>query len=224
MPKDAFVFMGGTFDPIHNGHLRTALELQQWLGVDQVCLIPSKQPVHRGEPGCSSEQRLAMVRAAVADEPALQVDEREILSDKPSYSLLTLQSLRAALGAEKPICMIMGMDAYLTLPSWHEWQQFIELCHLVVVQRPGYTLPDDSVMAVFTQQHLADTPQQMLTQPAGSVLIHELTPLGISATQVRQSIQAGRSPRYLIPDQVWQYIQENHLYGLSKDRECKQTN
>jgi nicotinate-nucleotide adenylyltransferase len=215
MPDDAFVFMGGTFDPIHHGHLRTALELQQWLGVDQVCLIPSRQPVHRGEPGCSSEQRLEMVKQAVALESALRVDDRELRSEQPSYSLLTLQSLREELGAEKPICMIMGMDAYLTLPSWHEWQQFIKLCHLVVVQRPGYTLPEESEMATFTRQHQVLSPKEVLEKPAGHVLIHELTPLGISATQVRQSIQAGHSPRYLIPDQVWQFIQENQLYGLT---------
>ncbi|MGH1461626.1 MAG: nicotinate-nucleotide adenylyltransferase [Neptuniibacter sp.] len=215
MPKDAFVFMGGTFDPIHNGHLRTALELQQWLGVDQVCLIPAKTPVHRASPGCNSEQRLEMLKLAVADEPTLHVDEREIDSEQPSYTLLTLQGLRAELGRGTPICMIMGMDAYQTLPSWHEWEQFLNLCHLIVVQRPGYQLAADSVMGEITTQHYADKPEQLLSQPSGKVLIHELTPLGISATQVRQTIDSGYSPRYLIPDQVWQYIQENQLYGLT---------
>jgi len=217
MPKvindNPFVFMGGTFDPIHNGHLRTALELQQWLGVDQIALIPAKTPVHREAPGRTSEQRLEMVRLAVADEPALRVDDREICSDQPSYSLLTLQSLRKELGDERPICMIMGMDAYQTLPSWHEWEKFIDLCHLIVVQRPGYQLPDGDQISDFTQQHRVATPQDVLTKPAGSVLFHELTPLAISATQIRQTIEQGLSPRYLLPDQVWRYIQANRLYS-----------
>lgn len=216
MSEDAFVFMGGTFDPIHNGHLRTALEIQQWLGVSQLCLIPSKTPVHRDAPGCTSEQRLAMVELAVEGEAVLRVDEREIHSDKPSYTLHTLQGLRQELGDDKPICMLMGMDAYQTLPSWYEWQQFLTLGHLIVVQRPGYQLAEDSVMGDLTRQHRADNPEELLSLPAGKVLIRELTPLGISATQVRQTISSGLSPRYLIPDQVWQYIKANQLYGLTK--------
>ncbi|MGH1431916.1 MAG: nicotinate-nucleotide adenylyltransferase [Neptuniibacter sp.] len=215
MSKNAFVFMGGTFDPIHNGHLRTALEMQQWLGVDRLHLIPSKTPVHKDAPGCTSAQRLEMVRLAVEGESVLQVDEREINSVQPSYTLLTLQGLRAELGDAVPICMIMGMDAYQTLPSWHEWQRFLTLGHLIVVQRPGYQLADDSVMGELTRQHCADSPQELLSQPSGKVLLHELTPLGISATQVRETIGSGDSPRYLIPDPVWQYIQENQLYGLT---------
>lgn len=208
--------MGGTFDPIHNGHLRTALEIQQWLGVSQLYLIPSKTPVHRDAPGCTSAQRLSMAQLAVQGENALGIDVREINSDKPSYTLNTLQELRGELGDETPICMVMGMDAYQTLPSWHEWQQFLALGHLIVVQRPGYQLAEDSVMGDLTRKHRADNPEELLSMPAGKVLIRELTPLGISATQVRQTISSGLSPRYLIPDQVWQYIKENQLYGLTK--------
>lgn len=216
MSENAYVFMGGTFDPIHNGHLRTALELQQWLGVKQVCLVPSKTPVHREAPGCTAEQRLDMVRLAVANEPALKVDDREICSAQSSYSFLTLQGLRAELGSETPICMIMGMDAYQTLPRWFEWESFLGLCHLIVLQRPGYRLSENPIMTEFTERNRADSAAALLSKPAGHVLIHELTPLGISATQVRQTITGGDSPRYLMPDQVWQYIQENHLYGLTK--------
>lgn len=208
--------MGGTFDPIHNGHLRTALELQQWLQVEQVHLIPAKDPVHRGIPGCSAAQRLEQVRLAVASEPALVVDAREINSPEPSWSILTLQGLRAELGAQTPLCMVMGMDAYMTLPSWHQWQRFLELCHIIVVTRPGYRFLPEPEMRAFTDRHLTEQREVLLGTPAGRVLLHELTPLAISATQIRDLIERGLSPRYLVPDAVWQYIQDNGLYGYSQ--------
>ncbi len=210
--------MGGTFDPIHNGHLRTALELQQWLQVAQVRLIPAKLPVHREAPGCTSLQRLEMVRLAVAQEPALAVDAREIESEQPSWSVLTLQSLRAELGPETPICMVMGMDAYMTLPSWHQWQRFLDLCHIIVVTRPGYRFLPEPEIRKFTDRHLTDSRDAVLASPAGRVLLHELTPLAISATQIRDLVAQGLSPRYLVPDAVWQYIQDHGLYGYSQQR------
>ena len=212
MDTDAFAFMGGTFDPIHNGHLRTALELQHWLGIDQLALVPASTPVHRKAPGRSAEQRVDMLRLAVEGEAGLIVDDREVVSDKPSYSILTLSSLRQELGASAPLIMIMGMDAYLTLPSWHRWETFLQLCHIVVVQRPGFSLPDSHPMCAYTAANVCHNVDELLARPCGRVLRHELTPLGISATQVRETIAKGHSPRYLIPDQVWQYIQDNQLY------------
>lgn len=215
MMNSAYVFMGGTFDPIHNGHLRTALELQQWMGVEQICLIPSKEPVHRSAPGRSAEQRLTMVELAVEDEPALRADAREVRSDKPSFSLHTLESLRSELGPERSICMIMGMDAYQTLPSWHEWERFVDLANFIVVKRPGYREPQCDILNEFTRKYKTESVECLLSKPAGAVLFHELTPLGISATQIRQTIAQGDSPRYLFPDKVWHYIQDNRLYGLT---------
>ncbi len=212
----AHVFMGGTFDPIHNGHLRTALELQQWMGVERVCLVPSRKPVHREAPGSSSEARLAMAQLAVADEPALAVDDREVCSGQPSYSYLTLRSLRAELGPDRPLCMVLGMDAYLGLPSWHHWQELIELCHIIVVRRPGYIYEPDPGMARFTRAHETTSLATVLGSPCGRVLMHELTPLSISATQIRQLVAKGLSPRYLCPDPVWHFIQQHRLYGLNE--------
>ncbi|GAA0791343.1 nicotinate-nucleotide adenylyltransferase [Marinobacterium sediminicola] len=208
------VFMGGTFDPVHNGHLRTALELKQWLGVDQVCLIPSGAPVHRDEPGCTPLQRLEMVQLAVQDEPALCADPREIESDAPSYSLLTLQALRSERGSDCPIIMTMGMDAYQTLPSWHQWESFLDYAHILVLARPGYekTGADEQLLR-FTEAHQASAVSELLTRPSGRVHIQELTPLGISATQIRRLIAQGHSPRYLLPEPVWHYIQQHKLYG-----------
>lgn len=214
------VFMGGTFDPVHNGHLRTALELQQWLGVEQVCLIPSGEPVHRVAPGCSARERLAMVQLAVADEPALCADAREVESDAPSYSLLTLASLRQARGDDCPIIMTMGMDAFQTLESWHRWEALLDYAHILVIARPGYRETDLSpTLRSLLQQHRSEDEQALLQRPAGLVYIQELTPLGISATQIRQLIAAGHSPRYLLPEPVWHYIRRHELYGFHSKRE-----
>lgn len=213
MHNRAYAFMGGTFDPIHNGHLRSALELQQWLGIEQLALLPANAPVHRGMPARSAQQRLDMVRLAVEGEAGLIADSREVDSAEPSYSWLTLQSLRAELGDQTPLCMIMGMDAYLNLQSWHRWDEFLSLCHIIVMQRPGFHMNPNDAMYEFTQQHKVEQPDQLLALPCGRVILHELTPLGISATQIRQTIAEGRSPRYLMPDLVWQYIQDNRLYG-----------
>lgn len=212
---EPLVFMGGTFDPVHNGHLRTALELQQWLGVEQVCLIPSGEPVHRDQPGCTPRQRLEMVQIAVADEPALCADAREVESDQPSYSLLTLQSLRQERGAEAPVVMTMGMDAFQTLDRWHRWQEFLEHAHILVIARPGYGNSDLApVLQEYLQRHRCQNPQSLLRQPSGLICIQELTPLGISATQIRQLIASGQSPRYLLPEPVWHYIRQHRLYGF----------
>lgn len=127
------------------------------------------------------------------------VDDREIRSDSPSYSLLTLESLRAELGPEKPICMVMGMDAYHGLPGWHQWERLLELGHIIVVGRPGYRFAPDAALEAFTQKHRTEQMAEVRLQPAGRVLIHELTPLGISATRIRQLIARGESPRYLLP-------------------------
>lgn len=214
------VFMGGTFDPVHNGHLRTALELQQWLAVEQVCLIPSGAPVHRDQPGCTAQQRLEMVQWAVADEPALCADPREVESDEPSWTLLTLQALRQERGQDCPIIMTMGMDAFQTLDRWHRWQEFLQYAHILVIARPGYEATSlTSVLQIVLHQHGSPDYRLLLQRPAGLVHIQELTPLGISATQIRQLIASGQSPRYLLPEPVWHYIRQHELYGFHSKRE-----
>lgn len=212
--QNPFVFMGGTFDPIHNGHLRSALELQQWLGCEQVCLVPSGQPVHKHYDVCPAQHRLEMVRLAAQDAWRLSVDDREVSSDTPSYTLKTLHSYREELGSDRSIIMVVGMDAYLTLPTWQGWDTFLSLCHIIAVARPGYDYRPDAVMDNYTRAHQVNNAQKLKDEPYGHVLIHELTPLGISATQIRHLIQLGQTPRFLLPDQVWEYIKHNKLYGF----------
>lgn len=217
MSESVKVFMGGTFDPIHNGHLRTALEIEQWLGVNQVTLIPSKAPVHRLQPERTGQQRLDMVRLAVADEPGLFADDREVMSENASYTVLTLESFRREVGEKTPVCMVLGMDAYLSLPQWDRWQELLTLCHVVVVKRPGWVYAPCEQMQDISRKHETKDLKRLLTSAAGHVIFRELTPLGISATQIRQLVRDGCSPRYLIPDAVWDYIQKNKLYGFNNE-------
>jgi len=197
--------LGGTFDPIHFGHLRTALEVQQALDLDEVRLMPLRDPPHRPPPGAPAEQRLAMVQAAAADESFFRVDDRELRRSGKSYTLATLQSLRIELG-ETPLCLIMGSDAFRGFPAWHEPGQILETAHLVIMRRPGEAPPS------LYPDRVVPTPETLRSQRSGSILFLEVSQLEISSTRIRRLVSEGRSPRYLLPDPVLDIIREHKLY------------
>lgn len=203
--------LGGTFNPIHHGHLRLALELYERLDLAEVRLIPSAHPPHREPPSISAEMRLQMVKLAIADVPGLCVDDRELLRVGPSYTVDTLASLRAEF-PETPLFLILGMDAFMTLPHWHQWQRFIDLAHLLVVRRPGKVLPMVHVMRDFLNSHQTQNIKDLLNQPAGHILMQEIPALTISATQIRGLIANGKNSHYLLPESVLHFIHTHHLY------------
>ncbi len=217
--RRVLAFMGGTFDPIHNGHLRTALEIRQFLNIDELRLIPCDVPTHRDEPGCTSAQRFAMLQLAVADEPGLVADDRELASSEASYTIHTLRALRDEIGPEASLVMVVGMDSYLTLPDWYQWREILGLGHILVVQRPGWSFDPKEAVADWTEAHRASSPAELKHAPHGRILLHSLTPLGISATQIRDLVRHQQSPRYLLPDRVWRYIQQQGLYGYDTKNE-----
>jgi len=208
--------LGGTFDPVHFGHLRSALELLESLALAEVRLIPCGHPPHRQPPVAPAAARLAMLELAAAGQVGLRVDARELERPGPSYMVDTLAALRAEVGAT-PLCLILGADAFLGLPGWHRWQELTELAHLVVMHRPGWEL--DHALAAPLAQLLAlrrvHEAAALAAQPAGSILLAPVTPLDISATAIRAQIAAGRSPRYLLPDAVWDYIRSRGLYAAA---------
>lgn len=210
--KSPYVMMGGTFDPIHHGHLRTALEIQQWLNVPKVNLVPAKVPVHRESPGSSAEHRLAMVQHAVADEPALGCNALEIESSHDSYTVLTLEKLRKEHGEDTPLIMIVGMDAFLKLHTWFRASELLTLANILVVARPGYQAHFCDALKALVDSHITADKALLLARPQGVVCFHELTPLAISATQIRNLIDDGLSARYLLPESVRRYIDDNQLY------------
>jgi nicotinate-nucleotide adenylyltransferase len=204
---------GGTFDPVHFGHLRPALELLERLSLAEIRFIPCRYPPHRQAPIASPEQRLAMLQLAIAGEPGFMVDERELARSGPSYMVDTLTSLRAEKGSV-PLCLILGTDAFRGLPKWHRWVELIELAHFLVVKRPGEPLPQEGELRHFLDGRCICNPAQLGQQPMGFVLPLEITQLEISATQIRSLIRAGRSARYLLPDVIWSYIQMKRLYSV----------
>lgn len=202
---------GGTFNPIHIGHLRMALELKQQLGLDEMRLVPCHQPPHRNAPQVSSAQRAEMLRIALQDCPELQLDERELQRDKPSYTYDTLMELRTELGREVSLVLCMGEDAFAGLPNWYCWQELIRLAHLVVIARPGWTIPDSGAVRDLLNKHKRER-NALGDEPAGSIVLQSPRLLPISATEIRQQIQAGESPQFLVPDAVWNYMRKHSLY------------
>ena len=211
MSRSLAIF-GGTFDPVHFGHLRTALELKQQLEFDEMRMLPCHMPSHRDLPVASSGQRLRMLQLAVEDEPGLMVDDREIERGGVSYMVDTLQSFRDELGARISLSLVVGMDSFLSLPQWHEWQRITDLAHVVVVARPGSQLPDSGIIERFVHARLSDSVAELKGSASGRVLFKELTPLDISASHIRQLVEQGQSPRFLLPDVVWAFIKQHGLY------------
>ncbi len=210
--------LGGTFDPIHHGHLRLAEEAREQCALSSVRIIPSGTPPHRYAPHASAEQRLAMVRLALQGNTALVLDEREIHRTDPCYTVDTLTSLRSELGTEQPLCLLMGGDAFLQLHTWHEWKKLFELTHIVVVQRAGRPLGNaignaDAALQAEYRARLAPSMRALRESPAGVILVVDMPALDISATSIRERCAAGRSIRYLVPNEVADYIQSHHLYA-----------
>jgi nicotinate-nucleotide adenylyltransferase len=210
---------GGTFDPIHLGHLRLAEEAREGLGLDQVRLIPSGQPPHRDAPATPAADRLAMVRLAAVGNPGLEVDDGEARAAQKSYTVLTLERLRAELGPAQPLVLILGADAFEGLPSWHRWRDLFGLAHIAVANRPGFAPHGrrwpgvvSAELSAACEPRLTRDPAALAAAPAGRVLAFDMTPLAISASLVRDLLKAGHSARYLLPEAVLDYIQTHRLY------------
>lgn len=213
---------GGTFNPIHNGHLRSVLETRDALGLSQVSLIPSAQPPLRDAPDVDAASRADMVEFAIADEPGLFCDRRELSRSGPSYTYDTLATLRSELGPERSLCLILGTDHLDSLDRWHRWQELLELAHVVVMARPGWQVPEAGPVSEWLAAHLTASAETLQHRPCGAVLAHEQRQLPISGTEIREMIATGHSPRYLLPDAVWTYIQERGLYGTAAPQHAPQ--
>ncbi len=202
---------GGTFDPIHYGHLRTAFELMQVLQCREVRFVPGRWPPHRDSTAADPELRLRMVEAAIAGQRGFVLDNREFQREGPSYTVDTLTSLRAELG-DTPLALIIGMDAFLGLPTWHRWEKILELAHLVVAQRPGWRAPDIGVLGELIERRGTLKIEDLHAVPCGRVHIHAVTRLEIASREIRELIAAGRDPRFLMPDAVRDIIMESACY------------
>jgi len=209
---------GGTFDPIHYGHLRLAEEAIAHLGLGGVRWLPAGQPPHRGVPQVTAAQRLDMVRRATAGNSRFCVDASEVEADAPSYTVHTLERLRRELGAQQQLVLLVGADAFAGLATWHRWRDIFTLAHVAVSHRPGFPVETASLphelATEFNDRRLADA-SALKAAPAGGIVTFAMTQLAISATQIRKLLANDLSARYLLPDEVLDYIQTHSLYRNS---------
>ena len=211
--------LGGTFNPIHFGHLRMAQELAESLNLDEVRFIPSASPPHKLPPLVSAEQRASMVQLAIANNPLFKFDGRELhrtaTDNMPSYTIDTLQSLRDELGENASLVLFMGSDAFSKFNTWHRWDEIISLCHIALVQRPLASIkePLPKVLDTFLHNHYTENVDDLHEASAGYVTMQTITSLEISSTAIRNSLQNKQSARYLMPENVIEYIKSQQLYS-----------
>ncbi|TFG86347.1 MAG: nicotinate-nucleotide adenylyltransferase [Chromatiales bacterium] len=207
---------GGTFDPVHTGHLRTAHELLTGLELAEVRFIPSRLPPHRPPTVAPEALRLRMLEAALDGLPGFRVDDRELRRPGLSYMVETLTSLRAELGSQ-PLCLLLGLDAFVGVPAWHRWRELPELAHIVVARRPGIAGEIDGEAGDLLRSRVITDRRALATSPAGRVLMLDVTQLEISSSAIRRLVEAGEDPRFLVPDAVRELILKTHIYANPKE-------
>lgn len=202
---------GGTFDPIHYGHLRSAFEMLQALDFHEVRFVPCGDPPHRGVTFASAEERMRLVQLAIDGQAGFVADDRELRREGLSYTIDTLESLRKEF-PDRSLGLILGMDAFLGLPGWHRWDEILDIAHIVVAHRPGWKAPDIGALGEMITDYGTHRVDDLHTTPAGRVHIHAVTQLEIASTEIRDLVAAGRDPRFLMPDAVRDEILNSGIY------------
>jgi nicotinate-nucleotide adenylyltransferase len=215
--SNALGIFGGTFDPVHYGHLRAAAEVRDALDLMELRLVPARDPPHRGTPSATAAHRVEMLKLALAEFPQLAIDTREIDRIGKSYTVDTLRELRNE-QPDRPLVLVVGADAFAGLPQWHRWRELPRLAHIAVVTRPGTRLEDalHGPLAELWQNRHRESKVQLETAPAGAILTVPVTPQPISATAIRAALAQGRKEiaqvRGLLPAAVLAYIDHHQLY------------
>ena len=209
------ILYGGTFDPIHEGHLAVARAARAALAA-KVYFLPAADPPHRPQPGASAEQRVRMIALAIAGEPDFLLDRRELDRSGPSWTVDTLREVRSQLGPDAAIAWLIGDDAFRELATWHDWRTLFELAHFAVAVRPGYSLDNlSALLAQASQGRWTTDPAQLAAEPAGRLYRLSLPPHPASASGIRRSLTGGRGDRGWLPPLVAEYIRRQGLYGGS---------
>jgi nicotinate (nicotinamide) nucleotide adenylyltransferase len=204
--------LGGTFDPVHNGHLRMAIECLERLDLTEVHMIPLYAPPHRPAPHASPEDRLAMLSLAAGKVSGLVVDGSELYRKGVSYTIDTVIAMRERIG-NTPVCLLIGTDAFNTLHTWRRWRELLDHVHIVVADRPGaHLITEDKTLNNILDQYLISSAGILHTSPAGKFFHLQIPWLDISATRIRDMIRAGKNPAFLLPGAVIHYIHDHQLY------------
>lgn len=202
---------GGTFDPIHFGHLRTALEVCEGLSLSELRFVPCSVPPHRSMPKVTASVRLKLLELALdGSDPRLRIDDCELRRQGPSYMVDTLSAMRAEL-PDHPICLIVGLDAFQGIPAWHRWREIFRLAHVVVMQRPFEASYAEALERVLDERLTADE-SALPNRPAGFIHFQEVSQLAISSSRIRELVRHGKSTQYLLPEPVREFIAVNGLY------------
>jgi nicotinate-nucleotide adenylyltransferase len=213
-PAKTLGIFGGSFDPIHIGHLHGLWEVTQQLPLDTIHIIPSAQSPNKKAPQATAEQRLEMLDLAIQNQPRWEIDEREIDRGGNSYTIDTLKSLHKQY-PDHHLCLIIGMDVAINLLGWRSWQEILSYAHLIVLTRPDYKLPETPWVMELQRRTLKD-PEQLRAEKAGCVIWQKITSLAICATEIRKLCNAQQAPPFLVPTAVWDYIQDHQLYRINK--------
>jgi len=203
---------GGTFNPIHFGHLRIAAELAELLQVQSMRMLPCAIPPHRDQPDVSAEQRLAMLQLAIGKPSVLKADNLELRRATPSYSIDTVQLVRREIGQQMPLFLCLGMDALATLDSWHRWRELLDYCHIVVCSRADWKMPTQGPLTKWISQHQCDDLTVLKKCPSGQLYMCDLTLLDLSSSKIRDHIKQGVNIDGMTPDSVINYIKIHSLY------------
>jgi nicotinate-nucleotide adenylyltransferase len=204
--------LGGMFDPVHIGHLRTALAAQQEFSLDEVRLIPCHHPVHKEEPEVSAQHRIEMLHKATKAEKRLLVDVRECMRSGPSYMIETLDSLHTEYPHDR-LFLLMGADAYNKLEGWKDWQKLFELAHIIIITRPGWVIKPSQLINEYCEHRSVSSFSEMCQSKTGKVLAYSFIPLMIASSEIRKLLKENKSVRYLIPNKVIKYIKKHKLYS-----------
>ncbi len=206
--------LGGTFDPVHLGHVALADAALRELPLGEVLWLPSGSPGHRAPPVASAGQRLAMLRLATAGNPHFRIDDTELATSEPTYTVHTLTRLRAQLGAEQPLVLLLGADSFLSLPTWLRWRELFDLAHIAIANRPGHRAGGSDAPAELAAQVAGRSArrEQLRERAAGMIVSFDMPQHDISASAIRSGLAAGQSTRHLLPAAVLAYIETHHLY------------
>ena len=211
-------YFGGSFDPIHQGHLATAQYLTTHLALEKLYFLPAYLSPLKSQ-SLDSTHRVAMLNLAIFNEPKFAIDTQELLRPPPSYTIDTLKALRLEHKSEQPLAFIMGMDSFINLPKWHNWQKLTDFVHLIVVSRPSYTPIFSTELQQWLNKRRCNEPQMLEYHAAGLIYFVETPPYDMSSTQLRAAIAGGQMTQHELPQSVIDYIYQHHLYGATATNE-----
>ncbi len=207
------IIYGGTFDPIHNGHLHTALAVQRKFHFERFLFLPCKSPTLKNASMASTKQRVNMLQRALAPYPEFEIGLQEIERDTPSFMVETLRGFRHQYGEDKAITLLIGIDAFLQLPRWHRWGEILQLSHILVIKRPGFEEANiNKLLATLLLQYEVFDTKELLNQPCGKIYRFDAGQYDISSTTLREKIKIGDNVEIYLPAPVNEYIKEQALY------------